>query len=141
MTSRLGIPHPCRGPLSDHLLWASGNNLAGMSRPSALAALRLITSSKLVAGFLALENSPDIDASLAILLLTAASVTDRHQPRQMSAPAAPHRGNEIVLADDVFAVLHQVNQQVEHLRLDRNRLGIAGQLAPVDIQRLVMEIE
>ena len=36
-------------------------------------------------------------------------------------PAAPDRGDEIVLADDAVAVLHQVNQQVEHLRLDMYR--------------------
>jgi len=42
-------------------------------------------------------------------------------------------GDEIVLADDAVAALHQVNQQVEHLRFDGNGLGTAAQLAPVGI--------
>jgi hypothetical protein len=44
--------------------------------------------------------------------------------------------NEIVLADDAVAVLHQVNQQVEHLRLDGNGLGTAVQLSPVGIEHM-----
>ena len=32
---------------------------------------------------------------------------------------------------------HQVDQQIEHLRLDRNRLGAAAQLAPVGIKRMI----
>ena len=40
--------------------------------------------------------------------------------------AAPDRRDQIVLADDAVAVLHQVNQQVEHLRLDRNQLARRG---------------
>ena len=51
--------------------------------------------------------------------------------------ALPDRGDQIVLADDAIAVLHQVNQQVEHLRLDRDRLGAAAQLAPVGIKHMI----
>jgi hypothetical protein len=49
-------------------------------------------------------------------------------------PAAPDRSDEIVLADDSISVLHQVNQQVEDLRLDGNGLRPAVQLAPVGIK-------
>ena len=49
-------------------------------------------------------------------------------------PAAPDRRNQIVLADDVIAVLDQINQQVEHLRLDGNEIGAAAQFAPPDIK-------
>jgi hypothetical protein len=52
-------------------------------------------------------------------------------------PAVPDRSDEIVLADDAVAVLHQVDQQVEHLRLDINRLGPAAQFAPVGIKCLI----
>lgn len=38
--------------------------------------------------------------------------------------------------DDVLAVPHQVDQQVEHLRLDGNGLGTPAQLAPVGIERM-----
>ena len=51
--------------------------------------------------------------------------------------AAPDRGDQIVLADDAVAVLHQVDQQVEHLRLDGDGVGAAPQLAPVHIKRMI----
>jgi hypothetical protein len=37
----------------------------------------------------------------------------------------------------MLAVLHQVNQQVEHLRLDGNRLGPAAELPPFGIERVI----
>src|SRR5262249_20641266 len=52
-------------------------------------------------------------------------------------PPAPHRGDEIVLAHDAVAVAHQVDEQIEHLRFDRNRRGTADELAPVDIKRVI----
>ena len=48
------------------------------------------------------------------------------QGRLRHDPAAPDRSDEIVLADDAVAVLHQVDQQVEHLRLDGNRRRSRG---------------
>ena len=51
--------------------------------------------------------------------------------------AAPDRGDEIVLADDAVAVLHQIDQQVEHLRLDGDSFGAAAQLAPVGVKRMI----
>ena len=52
-------------------------------------------------------------------------------------PAAPDRSDEIVLADEAVAVLHQVNQQVEDLWLDRNELETAAQFAAADIKRMI----
>ena len=60
--------------------------------------------------------------------LLFAAVTDRlargvdaaGEGRIRHDPAAPDRRDEIILADDALAVLHQVSQQIEHLRLDRN---------------------
>ena len=37
--------------------------------------------------------------------------------------------DQIVLGDDMVAVFDQVNQQIEHLRLDRHAFAAAGQLA------------
>ena len=54
-------------------------------------------------------------------------------------PAAPDRSEEIVLADDAVAVLHQIDQQIEHLRLDGNGLGAAAQLAPVGIKHMIVK--
>ncbi len=48
------------------------------------------------------------------------------QRRIRHDPAAPDRRDEIVLADDAVAIFDQENQEVEHLRLDRNGLGAAG---------------
>jgi len=52
-------------------------------------------------------------------------------------PAAPDRGDEVVLAHDAVAVLHQVDQQVEHLRLDRDRFEAPAQLPPVGIKPMI----
>ncbi len=78
-------------------------------------------------------------------LLVLAAVADRlargvdaaGQRRIRHDPAAPDRSDEIILADDAVAVLQQVNQQVEHLRLDGNGLGTAAQLASVGIKRMI----
>jgi hypothetical protein len=51
----------------------------------------------------------------------------------------PDRSDEIVLADDALAVLHQVDQEVEHLRLDGNALDTAAQLATVGIKRMIVK--
>jgi hypothetical protein len=52
-------------------------------------------------------------------------------------PAAPHRGEEIVLADHGVAVLHQVGEQIEDLRLYGNRHAAATQLAKVGIKYMI----
>ena len=58
------------------------------------------------------------------------------QCRIRNDPVSPDRGDEIVLADDTLAVLHQVDQQVEHLRLDGNSVATAAELAPIGIKRM-----
>jgi hypothetical protein len=63
-------------------------------------------------------------------LLVFAAVADRRsrgvdaagQGRIRHDPAVPDGSEQVVLADDAVAVLHQENQQVEHLRLDGNGL-------------------
>ena len=56
-------------------------------------------------------------------------------------PAAPYQLDEIVPADDVVAVLQQVDQQVEDLRLCRNQFAITAQLAKIGIEDVVIEAE
>ena len=56
-------------------------------------------------------------------------------------PAAPDRGDQIVLADHAVAVLHQIDQQVEHLRLERDQIGAAPQLAPVGIKYMIFKVK
>jgi len=80
-------------------------------------------------------------------LLVFAAVADRlsggvdaaGQGRIRHDPAVPDRGDEVVLADDAVAVLHQVNQKVEHLRLDGDGLGAAAELASVGIKPMIGE--
>src|SRR4029077_19306422 len=52
-------------------------------------------------------------------------------------PATPNRCNQVVLADHPVAVLNQINQQVEYLRLDGNGLGAAAQFAPVGVKCMI----
>ena len=78
-------------------------------------------------------------------LLALAAVADRlargidaaGQGRIRHDPAAPDRRDEIVLRDDAIAVLHKVDQQIEHLRLDGNGFGAAAQLAPVGVKHVI----
>ena len=43
------------------------------------------------------------------------------------------------IADDVLAVPHQMEQQVEDLRPDGDRLGAARELPPVRVDHVVLE--
>src|SRR5467141_3611191 len=78
-------------------------------------------------------------------LLVLAAVADRlshsvdaaGQRRIRNDPAAPDRSDEIVLADDPVAVLHQINQEIEYLRLNGNPFGAAAQFAPVRVKRMI----
>jgi len=54
--------------------------------------------------------------------------------RRQSGCARPRRW--IVLADEALAVLHHVNEHVEQLRLDRNGVATAAELAPVGVKRV-----
>ena len=51
--------------------------------------------------------------------------------------AVPDGLDQIVLGDDPFAVLDQIDQEVEHLRFDGDAFAGAGQLAQVDIKHMV----
>jgi hypothetical protein len=61
------------------------------------------------------------------------------QRRFRDDPPAPDRLQEIVLADDAVAILHQIDQEVEDLRLDRDQPGAVAQLAPAYIECVVAE--
>jgi hypothetical protein len=50
---------------------------------------------------------------------------------------APHGRDEIILAHHAVAIFHEMNQKIEHLRLDRDRFGAAPQLAPVCVKYLI----
>jgi hypothetical protein len=58
----------------------------------------------------------------------ARSVDVTGQGRFRNDPPGPHGIQEFVLADDVLAVPHHMEQQVEDLRPDGDRLGVAREL-------------
>ena len=67
----------------------------------------------------------------------ARGVDTAGQGRIRHDSAAPDRGQQIVLADDAVAVFHQVDQEIEHLRLYGDNLGAAAQLPPVRIKPMI----
>jgi len=54
-------------------------------------------------------------------------------------PPAPHRRQQIVLADDALAVPQQVDEEVEDLRLQLDLLAAAAQLATRGVEHMVTE--
>lgn len=50
--------------------------------------------------------------------------------------AAPHAGDQIVAANDAFAVAQEVDEQIEHLRLKRDRSPAAVQLVALDVKQM-----
>ncbi len=63
------------------------------------------------------------------------------QGRFRDDPSAPHPVQQLILADDVLAVLHQIEQQVEDLRPDCNGLGAPRELPPFRVEHVVLEHE
>src|SRR5262249_59409423 len=55
--------------------------------------------------------------------------------------ALPDRLDQLVLAYDALAILHEVNDQVEHLRLDMDDRAGTPQLVPSDIDLEVGKTE
>ena len=86
-------------------------------------------------------------AMVRIKLLIPAAVADRpsrrvdpaRQRRVRHDPSAPDRSDQVVLADDAVVVLHQVDQQVEHLRFDLDRLLAAAQFAAASVENVIGE--
>ena len=71
----------------------------------------------------------------------ARGVDPARQRRFGDDAAVPDRLDQIVLGDDAVAVFDQMNQQIEHLRLDRDALAAAGQLAEVGIKHMVGKVK
>ena len=88
------------------------------------------------------RDGADHDLILAAVADRLARGVDPARQRGFGDDAAvPHRLDQIVLGDDVVAVFDQVNQEIEHLRLDRDALAAAGQLAEVDIKHMVGKVK
>ena len=81
--------------------------------------------------------------------LVLAAVADRRsrgvdaagQRRFRDDAAVPDALDQIVLGDDAVAVLYQVDQQIEHLRLDGDRLTATGQFTQAGVEDVVGKLE
>ena len=49
--------------------------------------------------------------------------------------------DQLVLADHPVAIAHQIDEKVEHLRLERDPLAAAAQFATLDIEHMIAERE
>ena len=69
------------------------------------------------------------DLIIAVVAKRAAGSIDPAAQRGFgNGPTFPDRLNEIILADDPVPIAHQVNNDVENLRLDVNRGAVPAQL-------------
>jgi len=73
-------------------------------------------------------------------LLIATVADDTAVERRIrNDPAAPDRSDKIVLTNHAVAVLDEIQQQVEHLRLKRDELGAPPKLPAIRIEYLVFK--
>ena len=71
----------------------------------------------------------------------ARRIEARRQCRIRDDPPAPDAFDQIILADDPATVAHQIDEKVEHLRFERDRLGPAAQFASLDIEHVIAKPE
>src|SRR6266516_492220 len=118
---QFGTSMPQGGHPPHHSITSSAraSSVGGTSRPSALAVLRLITSSNFVGcstreigGLGAFENLADIDAHLAISLREAWCVTHQAAGRRVLAPRVDRgycvtggQGDDLIAPVDVIPIL------------------------------------
>jgi hypothetical protein len=78
-------------------------------------------------------------APLSLTALRAA--LSRVVRRVRDDPPAPNALDQIVLADDPATVAHQIDEKVENLRFERDRLSPAAQFASLDIEHVIAKPE
>ena len=71
----------------------------------------------------------------------ARRIEARRQCRVRDDPPAPNAVDQIILADDPATVAHQIDEKVEHLRFERDRLSPAAQFASLDIEHVIAKPE
>ena len=71
----------------------------------------------------------------------AGGLDARGQRRLRHEPTAPHLVEQLVLGDDSIAVLDQVDQHVEDLRLDRHEAGGPFDVAGVGVDGMLTEAD
>src|ERR1700712_4102301 len=86
------------------------------------------------------RKGPDQLLLLAVVADGISSGVDAAvEGRVRHEPSAPHPGNKVVPADDLVAVLQEMDQQIEHLRLGRDQLAAAPQFATTGIEGVIIE--
>src|SRR5215472_8373726 len=118
---------------------ASAMVLTGPSGSVLTAAERLAISLTSLTESLAGDRSKQALVLPAVADGLARRVDMTGQGRFRDDPPGPHGIEELVLADDVLAVPHQMQQQVEDLRSDGDRLSAARELPPVRVDHIVLE--
>src|SRR6185312_5195092 len=85
-------------------------------------------------------NGPDQSLLLAAVAdRRSGGIDAARQGRIRNDPATPDHRDQVILAEDAGAILHQMDQQIEHLRLQGDRLAAAKQFAPFGVKRMVVE--
>jgi hypothetical protein len=64
-------------------------------------------------------------------------VDPARERRFRNDPSLPDGVDQIVFADDTIMVFHEIHQQVEYLRLDRDLVTGAGELASIGIKHMI----
>src|SRR5262249_18355364 len=80
------------------------------------------------------------DQSLLFSAVTdrlARGIDSARERRLGDDPAAPHRRDQIVLAHHAIGIAHEMDEQIEHLRRDRDGFAAAQQLASVGVENVI----
>src|ERR1700722_14923080 len=115
--------------LVDFIRWIDGR----------LAAVRLRSHGADKAEALARDRTDELLALAAVSDRLTRGVNAAGQRRFRHDSTAPDRSDEVVLTDDMVAVLHQIYQQIEYLGLDRYRLLGPAELAGGGGQRVIIK--
>src|SRR6516225_6403339 len=77
---------------------------------------------------------------LACVLYSLAHRIDATGQRRLRDDTAiPHLVEQLILADDAIAILDEIQQEVEDLRLERHAFAGATQLSPSHIKRMIFK--
>jgi hypothetical protein len=90
---------------------------------------------------LAVHSTNDTLRCTTVVDSLARRIEARRQGRVRDDPPAPNALDQIVLADDSATVANQIDEKVEHLRLERDRLSPAAQFASLDIEHVIAKPE
>jgi len=63
------------------------------------------------------------------------------QRRLRDDPSVPDRRQQVILAGDAVPVRDQIRKQIEHLRFDLDQVAATAQLAPLQVETIVVELK